>query len=279
MKRQHAIALALGVIVAFLVSGLDGVYAANGLSGVINTVAPQLGTPGGTEAGGIAIWLANLFKPMINSIALIMVIASGLVMVFSQNEEHGTAARRTILGGIIAIILVNIAEPIRNAFYGGGDAGGISFGEGLYEEIVSIADWIATPAAVIAVLMIIVSGIRAVVTYGSDNGVAQLRRTVIAVIIGFTIVGIRAGIQQSLTDAGEPSAFTEVIVNAVNAFLGFLGIIAVIVIVIAGIMMVLNIGNDDQYKKARDLILRVAIGLIVIIASAAIVNIVFSGNS
>jgi len=279
MKRQHAIALALGVIVAFLVSGLDGVYAANGLSGVINTVAPQLGTPGGTEAGGIAIWLASLFKPMINSIALIMVIASGLVMVFSQNEEHGTAARRTILGGIIAIILVNIAEPIRNAFYGSGDVGGISFGEGLYEEIIGVADWIATPAAVIAVLMIIVSGIRAVVTYGSDNGVAQLRRTVIAVIIGFTIVGIRLGIQQSLTDTGESSAFTEVIVNAVNAFLGFLGIIAVIVIVIAGIMMVLNIGNDDQYKKARDLILRVAIGLIVIIASAAIVNIVFSGNS
>ena len=278
MKRQHTIALALGVIVAFLVSGLDSTYASNGLSGVINTVAPGLGTPGGTEAGGIAIWLANLFKPMINSVALIMVIASGLVMVFSQNEEHSTTARRTIIGGIIAIILVNIAGPIQNAFYGSGNAGGISFGAGLYEEIVSIADWIATPAAVIAVLMIIVSGIRAVVTYGSDNGVAQLRRTVIAVIIGFTIIGIRAGIQQSLTVTGEPSAFIDVIVNSVNAFLGFLGIIAVIVIVIAGIMMVMNIGNDDQYKKARDLILRVAIGLIVIIASAAIINIVFSGS-
>jgi len=256
-------------------------HAADFLS-AIDQVGSSLSLLGGTEAGSIAAFLADLFVPIINTIAIAAVVISGFAMALSQSEEQATTARRTIIGSVSAIILVNLAAPIRNALLGssggitGVSGGGINFDDdGLYDEIIGIADWLASAAATIAVLMIIISGIRAVINWGSDEGVAQIRRTVIAVIAGFTIIVLRLVIAEPIVETGEAGDVIDVIVDAMNNVVGFLGLLAVIVIVIAGIMMVVNIGNEDQYSRAKSLIMRVLIGLLVIFASAGIVNLVF----
>lgn len=253
---------------------------AEGIQSAIDQVAGNLALLGGAEAGGIAIYLADLFVPIINTVAIAAVVVSGFIMAFSQSEEHATTAKRTIIGSVAAIILVNLAGPIRNAILGTGGITGISggeiqFGGDLYEEITGIADWLASAAATVAVLMIIISGIRAVINWGSDEGITQLKRTLIATIAGFTIIVLRTVIAEPIVETGEVSGIVDVIVDAMNNVVGFLGLFAVITIVIAGIMMVVNIGNDDQYNRAKSLIVRVIIGLLVIFASAGIVNLVF----
>ncbi|MDD3896805.1 MAG: hypothetical protein PHU04_03115 [Candidatus Peribacteraceae bacterium] len=232
----------------------------------------------GTNFETIAEGVALLFVPIVTGIAILVVVASGLAMVFSQGEEEMTTARRALIGGILAIMLAALAGVIRTALEPGGFSlgGAISYGD-LSPEIIGIADWLSSIAAVIAILMLIVSGIRAVVSYGSDQGSAQMRTAVIAAVSGFTIIVLRVPIKAAIVDDMSPGTFvSDVIVPIVNAILGFVGLLAVIFIVIAGIMMILNMGNDDQYQKARNLILRVAIGLLVVLASAAIVNIVFA---
>ena len=225
----------------------------------------------------IAQNIALLFVPIVTGIAILVVVASGFALVLSQSEEQLATARRTLIGSVMAIMLVYLSGVIRTALEPGGLSlsGAISYGD-LSPEIIGVADWLSSIAAVVAILMLIVSGIRAVVSYGSDDGTAQMRRAVIAAVAGFTIIVLRLPIKNALVDDMSPGSFvSDVIVPVVNAILGFVGLLAVIFVIIAGIMMILNAGNDDQYQKAKSLILRIAIGLLVIIASAAIVNIVF----
>jgi hypothetical protein len=251
---------------------LAGGAAQEGINAASGTL-PSLAAP---EFGTIAGVVALYFVPIVNGVAITVVVVSGFITALSQSEEQFANARRSMIGGVIAIILVNVAEPIRQALAPSSGSVGVTvtFGD-IGDEFIGVADWLTSATAVIAVLMIIVSGIRTVVSYGSDSGLQHLKRTVLACIAGFTIIALRFAIAESLTVTGTPGTLTAAIITAVNVLLGFVGLLAVIVIVIAGIMMIANIGNDDQYQKAKNLILRVAIGLVVIIASAAIINLVF----
>jgi type IV secretory pathway VirB2 component (pilin) len=150
-------------------------------------------------------------------------------------------------------------------------------------EIRGVFEWVEVPLATIAVLMIIVSGLRAVTSWGSDDGLRQLRRTVFAVVIGFTIIAFKYAFSAAILidpgtpESGTPTPIMDAIVRMVNGALSYMALIAVVMVIVAGIMMILNIGNDEQYSRARNLIIRVAIGLLVIIASWAVVNMVFTG--
>ncbi len=65
---------------------------------------------------------------------------------------------------------------------------------------------------------------------------------------------------------------TNLIVLITNYVLGFLGIISITAIIYAGILYVANFGNDELTGKAKNIITYVAIGIVVILLSYAIVN-------
>ena len=51
---------------------------------------------------------------------------------------------------------------------------------------------------------------------------------------------------------------------------GFVTIVAVAVMIFAGFLMIVNVGKDEQYQRAKGIIIRVAIGLLVILSSVAL---------
>jgi hypothetical protein len=60
----------------------------------------------------------------------------------------------------------------------------------------------------------------------------------------------------------------------IQAILGLGAFAATIVLIWAGLLMILNLGKEDQYTRAKTLVIRVAIGLIVILVSLAVVQFV-----
>ena len=68
---------------------------------------------------------------------------------------------------------------------------------------------------------------------------------------------------------GDPK---QIIINVLQWVLSFLALIAVIYIVIAGIRLIVSQGEEEQRKKAKDTILYVVIGLIVVLLAKVIVN-------
>jgi type IV secretory pathway VirB2 component (pilin) len=68
---------------------------------------------------------------------------------------------------------------------------------------------------------------------------------------------------------GDPK---QIIINVLQWVLSFLALIAVIYIVVAGIRLIVSQGEEEQRKKAKDTILYVVIGLIVVLLAKVIVN-------
>ncbi len=87
------------------------------------------------------------------------------------------------------------------------------------------------------------------------------------------ISGSTSGIQNPL-GGGQDQTITSVLTGIIKWMLGLVGFLALIALIIGGGRMVLDFGNEEQVHKAKKTILWAVIGLLVVILSYAIVNIV-----
>lgn len=71
----------------------------------------------------------------------------------------------------------------------------------------------------------------------------------------------------------------DVVANVIQAVLGLLGIIFIVLMVYAGYLWMMAGGNEEQVKKAKDLIRAAIIGLIIIVAAYSITYFVFEALS
>lgn len=70
---------------------------------------------------------------------------------------------------------------------------------------------------------------------------------------------------------GDPDAAAQSIIGKlINAFLSFFGIIFMVLIIYGGYRWMMARGNEDEVKRARDIIRGSVIGLIITLASYAI---------
>ncbi|MEK7557695.1 MAG: hypothetical protein AAB530_00605 [Patescibacteria group bacterium] len=77
-------------------------------------------------------------------------------------------------------------------------------------------------------------------------------------------------------DKSQPSKAIIVVASTVNIVLGLLGIIFLILILYAGFNWMTAGGEEEKVTKAKETITRAVIGLIIILASLAISNLVIS---
>ena len=85
------------------------------------------------------------------------------------------------------------------------------------------------------------------------------------------------------TDSDQPdgvmgSNFRANVVDIMNYILGFLGLIAVGFIVYAGLLMVTAGGDDDAIGNGKKIITWAAIGIVIILLSYGIVNVVIGAG-
>lgn len=267
------------------------------LSAVVDAVSGPLMRVGGNCAGpgcfvAIVISIMNAARLLIAIAASVLIVRSGMVLLYRSDDEQLSTAKRTIASALSAIILFYLAPSLVDAFYGGLNVGSPTLEGGtvlegapdvgvaiLTDEIMGLIRWAGVPIAAVAVLMIIVSGVRAVFSFGTDQSVSQIRNTVIGVVSGLLLLGIRQAILltfglRSLSLPGAPSA-APIIVRAIQmtqAFMIFIGIIAVAMFIFAGVMMILNLGNQEQFTKARQLMLQTALGISIVGVSYMLVN-------
>lgn len=74
----------------------------------------------------------------------------------------------------------------------------------------------------------------------------------------------------------KDQTITDLLVKVINWMLGLVGFIALIALITGGGRMIMDFGNEEQVKKGKTTILWAVIGLLVVILSYAIINIVTS---
>lgn len=267
---------------------------AQDLGGVITTVGGGLftsfsgaGWSGGIEgiAGGVVAAIWGVILPT----GIFLVVRAGMSLVMSEDEGKLSTAKRTISATLIGIMLVFISQELVKAFYTEGllNAAGAPR---LNATVYGLVNWFLVAMAALGVLMIIVSVIRAIGSFGKEEELANIRQTIFGIATGILMISLLPAIKltlgvtdlQPLGAAGSNSdatAIIEAVASIVSNLLLFLALIAVTVIIYAGIRMIVNLGNDDEYGNSKSLIVRALIGLIVILLSYTAVAFVISIGS
>ena len=239
----------------------------------------------GGNIGQVLSGSFSQYLPLANLIAVIIIIGTGLFLVTAQDENQIPKARNTLIALIFAIISMNLAE----AFAGGvviglfGATGAQQGASIISREIIGLINFLEVPIVAIAIIMILLSGIRAMLMFGTDQGNADMRRTVIAVLSGILIISAKMVLataiganEHDVLIQGSPDSepLVLLIADALKIILSFMALAAVVVIVIAGIMLVANRGDQDVMDKSRNMIARTIIGLIIILVSSGLVSVV-----
>lgn len=251
-------------------------HANTSVSGAANSVANGLmGAFGSGGFLGIVLYLRDQILALLYGVAVFLVVWAGVRLISSSDEGKLDAAKRTIAATAVGIMLAHLSLRILDAFYGPG--GALAPGAGaqiLSQEIGGIIDFVASIIGTVAILVILGSAIKAVLSFGKEDS-EGVRNAVYGVVLGIGLIVISGAVKAVLglpedTSPGAPDSPTPdpIIARGVEIaviILSFIALIAVGVIIYAGLLMVVNFGNEDQYEKAKGIIKRALTGLIVIL--------------
>ncbi len=247
---------------------------------------------GGTLLNALVVRVVTAIMTLVTIAALFIFVRAGIKLINSEEEDKLSKAKKTMASSIVAVVLAYLGPSLVGAFYGtseqvgleGGTVletpGGVAVGAALLsEELLGIMRWATVLVAPLAILIIVVGALRAVASFGKDDAVAQLRRAVFGVIGGIVILTSTEAIKAVFGlstgfPPGIPSTAPILLrgIFIVNALLLYLALGAAVMVVYAGMLMILNYGNDDQYTKAKGLLIRVALGLSVVFVSYVLVQ-------
>lgn len=225
------------------------------------------------------IWSKLLL--IIGPIALYIIVKASVSLIASQADDKLQKARREIIAALVAVILAMFAQRFVEAFYFPGGVSNPATGVSIINsEVMGIISWANTAVVVVAIILIVASAIKVVASFGKEDGPTELRRTVFGVISGVFMLIVSEAIRLALGLPADPLIpATPTTISAaplvarglqiLSRFLGFLSLVAVAILIYAGISVIVSFGNEENYTKARSLMLRVVIGLVIVFLSYA----------
>ncbi|NOS67538.1 MAG: hypothetical protein HOO67_04210 [Candidatus Peribacteraceae bacterium] len=227
----------------------------------------------------IAMGIVIRYRPILSAVAILNMVIFGYRMIIGQEDDVLTKARAVMSGTIAGLIMLWLIDPFILAFYGtSGEVPQNAIPQGvafLTVEVLGIINWALAIVAALAVLILILSAVKAIGQSASEEGMANLRKSVFTVVFGLILLAFRFLLSDGfVATTGNPIPVLAEALTMVSYIMGFLALAALIVVVFAGFQYVLSLGKEEQATKAKDLLIRVAIGAVVIVVSLALVNFV-----
>ena len=237
-----------------------------GITSVGGTLDPITGGGGAASGGGAFVTLVQNFilvlegfVPLVSIIAVIMIIVGGLMMVIIDDEGNAARLKNIVIGCVSGLIIINMAYIIANAFinYQSGGVGTI------IAEVDGLINWASFLVGMLIIASIIVTGIRAVASFGSEDGAGTMRQAIVSLVIGLVFITARYVLAESFVNI-NPGPIVNIIGRVTSSILVLFFIIGVTILIYYGIRLVIGLGNDEDITNARSMIVRMVIGLVII---------------
>lgn len=248
------------------------------IQGVVNGVIGGLPNGASGSAGfvGIADAIVVSYMPIIIPVAVLALGILGLRMVISQEDEIRQQSKNIIAAIISGVILANLISPFLSLVQGFNAPGAQA--NIVNSEVGGLIDWALGLLASFAVFFIVVTAFRIMakgaIGISSEEDLGLLRRTIGGVAAGILVIVFKMAILSAFGGGGGPGPLLAAIARVSSYLLSFVALAAVAVIMYAGFRMVMNFGNEEAVTEGRSLILRVVAGLVLILTSLAIVQLV-----
>ena len=276
-------------------------YAQEGVGQLIREVGGKTGLPdyeaaghagasyeeGATGITSAILMVTDALKYLMGTIAVIVLIVSGVRLITStrQVEEVATKQKENIKYAIIGLIIISVADfAVKNIFFG--EAGEVfrseseaqlaeERGQELFRGMYRMGEYVI---GAIAVLMIVINGIRLVVTGGSEDQIGKAKKNVMYAIFGLVLIGVAELVVFDIIfpEVGEAlprvQRARQLIVTLTNFISGFIATVAIAMYMYGGFLYVTAAGQEDMASKAKKVFISATIGLIIALGAFAIVN-------
>lgn len=246
--------------------------------------APLIGACSGSTGCGfvvVAEYVVDQFRPGLTIVGVIVLVIFGYRMIVSQEDDTITKARGVISGTIGGLVMVWLIDPFIHAFYGSGgevpqSEGGILQGVSIVSmEVEGLINWVLVIVASLAVMMIILTTLKSIGQGAKEESAGAIRKTAVSVVLGLVLLVFRFVLSGGFVEStGNPAPILATMLEPISFVMSFFALAAVIVVVYAGFQCVLNMGNEENFTKAKSLLIRALIGMLLIMTSLAIVNFV-----
>ncbi|MBR5419196.1 hypothetical protein IK110_03035 [Candidatus Saccharibacteria bacterium] len=212
-------------------------------------------------------------KKLIISIAIVLMSAVGftaMVPVQDVAAESAVTCQTHFLGLKVWYDGLtdgncNIQGPVK-------DSTGASLRRFVWTIVMNVVSMVLGVVGYLAILMVIWGGYQYMMAQGDAGKLAKGKKTVTNAVVGLAIVMSASIISGAVADVISQSKGGDFIQGIFNTAFVWGGIIAVIMMIWGGIQYVTSTGDPSAAKKGRDTILYAAVGLLIVILGAVIVN-------
>lgn len=227
----------------------------------------------------------DMFRYVISGIAFVVVIIAAIRLVTTANDEEAGKAKKSLLVGIIGLLLVQLADVIvKKAFFGEqGEAFQDVATTKLYAEettgqIRGIIGFLEVFIGSVAVLVIIIKGFQLVTSAGEEEQITKTKKHIIYAAVGLVVIGLSEVIVRGFIfpEGGSGLPKTEVgkklIISITNYLAGFVAVFAFIMLFYGGYRYVVSGGEDEVKEKVKKIIYGAVMALLLALGAFAIVN-------
>ncbi len=251
----------------------------------INLIINAIRFKGESQLLSVVLSVVKVIRNIIGAIAIAIIVFAGIQMMTSSGEESKlTEQKNTIMYVIVGLVAILLIERMIVLIYGtpGVERGFGTTGKGISEEMYGLISYVKAIVGVIAIVMIMVSGVKTIAAQGEEEKLTNQRKSIIWVVLGLVIIIINKVVVDNLYT--KPIANKDVItktnvqsivnlLGTVTQFvLGFVGLIALAAFIYGATTMIANYGNDEMRDKGVKIIKNALIGIIVILSAFAIVS-------
>jgi len=161
-------------------------------------------------------------------LAIGLFIVNGVRMMISQGNPDRVAAARdgmlkTAIGSIIALLSGNLVGFIAGAFSSSGTKNGLSIVPANSSTLQAVLQYVFAVIGALSVLVVIIAGIRYIVSAGNPQKISQSRSAIIYALVGLVISVSSYIIVKALfnlIDTGEvPNGYLEPMEKIMSAVL------------------------------------------------------------
>lgn len=232
----------------------------------------------------IARAVANTVKNLIAGLAVIWIVYAGARMVFAGGDENIiTEQKRSIMYAGIGLVAILLVDRGIDYLYGPAGVARTTLEQdvGFTAEIYGLVNFLKAIIGTIAILFIVISGIRTLFAAGEEDQLTKQKKSLLWIGLGLILIAIDEIIIENVfiiptqhSDQIRTSNITSIINTIGSVFqfiLGFVGLIAFGALIYGAATMIMNYGNDEMVQKSRKIIRNAIIGIIVILSAYVIV--------
>lgn len=243
--------------------------------------------PGASNITSAILYAMDLGKYLLGSVAVIIIIASGVRLVTAGKKIEDIAGKQkeNLKYAVIGLIVIIGADAlVRQIFFG--EHGEVynsttdlqAAAERGNEQIRGLYSLMSMLIGALAVLMMVISGFMLVTGAGKEDANTKAKKQIMWAIIGLIVVGLAEFVVKDIVFPKQGSQLSdiqkaqELLINFTNFVSGFIATIAVAMYMYGGYLYVIDTGKEEQSGKAKKVFIGATIGLLIAMAAYGLVH-------